>query len=379
MIHLISSLSYSQKKDFLILSLLAVLISAAFALSSLAIEVLENYDNVYVPTKIDYLRVFLLSSIASLIVNSLYRFVSKYALLLKVWLSFLCLLLLAYPQKTEHHRSRSRWNLVKREAYLYGVFYEIVSLGFYLVDQLSIASGDYELLRESLDSELESNSISQAVRQKSTLENCLQIGRNSNNLRKILYPESYNQALVSSHMDSIEEAPLTVSKSDHLQIPNYSAIENDSLRSNSSSSFKNLHQVASSGSMITGMLSVSKKSHHFLPSKMQWHLDHLYWIFSQFLCEIGIALVLSISFVYDPNLDDSKFSGLQKYFYNKSGEFVLEVVLPLFLGLSALHMSAVHVTLRQLSSRGSTTGIVATYWAHVAVSVFLFILGMLTG
>lgn len=372
MIQIISSLSHSQKVDFLVLIFLWLLVSFIFILISLQIKVYKS-DKIYFPVEVDYLRALLLSSITSFIINYSYRFISQYVRVIEIWVSFLSILLLSFPQKTAYIQTISKWNLVSREAYLFGAIYCFVSLGFYIFDQILICKNDYELLKESSESLLE-NPINETVRQRSTLENCLQIRRNSSNLKKILYPESY-QYQNNNNNNTYDEFT-------NLLNPNKSFVTNESSRSNTavtSDSIQSFNYSIGFESILIAYIAARTEKTLF-KLRLQWFFDHVIWFISQFLYQIGIATILSITFIYVPGFDEEKFTFLEKYYYNRLYEFIIEIIFPLFLIKILSEISISRLVLKQLnSSELLTKKLLITSTSIIAFSIFIFTFSQIFG
>ncbi|ONH65794.1 hypothetical protein BON22_4165 [Cyberlindnera fabianii] len=298
---------HSQIIEFSCVVFVATTVVVVAWVCSEAIPVIDSGKS-FVPQPVDYLRTFVLASLSSFAVNYLYKAVDKTFIFCKVWIEFLALLLLAYPQKTEQQYTYSSWNLVEREGYLFGVFYTLMYLVFYIFDLWQVEMNDNELNKYVRVGEDPEASISEEVRKKSTLTNCINVRRHSTST-------TYG-SVITSVMSRGSVPPLAVG-----------------------------HQV-----------------------DVRWVLENSLWIALTMMHEIGLALLLSITFIYVPELDDSYFTDLEIYFYNKINLFSMEIVFPLFI-LSSLIQILLHSVSEDQEQK------TRTFVAYSVVSVGLFILG----
>lgn len=364
---------HSQIIEFSCVVFVATTVVVVAWVCSEAIPVIDSGKS-FVPQPVDYLRTFVLASLSSFAVNYLYKAVDKTFIFCKVWIEFLALLLLAYPQKTEQQYTYSSWNLVEREGYLFGVFYTLMYLVFYIFDLWQVEMNDNELNKYVRVGEDPEASISEEVRKKSTLTNCINVRRHSSNLKKVIYSTDY---LPGQRIDEVEvgETENLLKKPDAL----VADFHRDSLdfmsQSNGSVSRDRNIQDDMAASTTYGSVITSVMSRGSVPPlavghqvDVRWVLENSLWIALTMMHEIGLALLLSITFIYVPELDDSYFTDLEIYFYNKINLFSMEIVFPLFI-LSSLIQILLHSVSEDQEQK------TRTFVAYSVVSVGLFILG----
>lgn len=348
------ALSKYQLREFVVLFIVAIitLLCAVFATFQIPV-IYEN--NTYVPQGVDYLRTFILASGTALLVNYLYRFVDVMLIYCKVWLEFLALLLLAYPQKTElsHSHNDASWNMVKRQGFLFGVCYQAVYMGFYLWDLWFVELNEEEMVRLVRDETDES--LHREVILKSTLSNCIDFRRKSSSLKKVIYSNEYVPQYVGDDISNLNKADVLI-VSDSLGGSMGNGNDSDDNMGHSCT----MTAVVSRGSLPYENSSVDR----------QWIFENSLWIIVTTLYEIGISLILSISFIYAPEMDDSLFTRLEIFFYNKVYLFCIAVLSPLFI-LTSLVQILLHLAIKPHQRK-------TTFFGFAVLCVFLFVFGELS-
>lgn len=339
------SSSSIEMTEFVILTLFSLTTVIVSSLLSLYIPVVEQ-DNTFIPQGVDYLRTVILASGTALLLNYLYRFVDVMLIYCKVWLEFLALLLLAYPQRTtvDSLAPNARWNLVKRQGYLFGVCYQAIYLAFYLWD-LWFVELDEEQLSRLVKDDIDEN-LHQKVIQKSTLSNCIEFRRKSSSLKKVIYSTEYQPRTVPNETNDLLKDDII-------------SYQSDALGSSSNSRYDPALDEDSPGHTCSMTAVVSRNS---IPGDSKgvdprWILENCAWIIITTLYEIGISLILSISFIYVPEMDDSLFTLLERFFYNKTDIFCVSVVIPLFI-ITSLVQILLHLSTKP-GQRRRTFGIFA--------------------
>lgn len=323
-----------------------LVLNALFISSSLFIKIID-YHRSFVPCSLDYLRTFILSTLSSVLINYGTKRLSHFYNL-KIPIEFMALLLLAYPQKTEIDQTFSSWNLVKRESYLFGAIYNSINQLIYLVSEV-LHIWFEEIDEIELRRQESNDNINELVRKKSTLSNCIQVRRNSYSIKKNIYHDSgaYQGSNYADESDSLlpnknNDANNTLVlgyNSDSIEFLNPSTSQMD----NSVIKTPNLTPILSNYGSVASITSLNinqtAESPFLLSSKSQFIslLEIISWSIISSIYEIGISLILSITFIYVPELDDSYFSWLEIFYYNNILNFLIEIVIPLAVITSSVH------------------------------------------
>lgn len=304
----------------ILLVLIFISLFFTFIASSLLIPVIEESKS-FKPCSLDYFRVAILSIVSSFIIQFSISFISSYTSLFKIWLEFLSILLASYPQKTEQFKTYSSWNLVKREAFLFGVFYNLLNLfiiiyNYYLQQELN----DIEKFNSIESSEQEQ--LSSMNSKQATLSNIIKIRRNS----------AKNHHLADDTYDP-ESDPVQVIinyDSNSIEIANTRKPSVEYLLNNTDSGYQSFNAPVTkeNGSVSSNKTTIISS----LNALTTYSFTNIIIIMiSSWLYEIGISLILSITFIYIPSLNDSYFTWIEKYYYNQIYRFLWQIVLPLFL------------------------------------------------
>lgn len=326
-------------KETLIQVIPIVVVNSLFISSSLLVPII-NHPKSFVPCSLEYLRTFILATLSSALIN----FGTTKSIHLyhpKTILEFLALLFLAYPQKTEIDQTFSNWNLVKRESYLFGAIFNFINQGFYLFEAL------YNIWTQEIDeNELRqresTENINELVRQRATLSNCIQVRRNSYNLKKNVYSGPSTNTGYPTENESLLKSPdlqnntiVVDYNSDSIEFLNPSSTTDG----NSKTPTGQLTPIHTNYGSVTSMTSLnllndqgSKKRSPIFPV-----LEVFIWSVFSSTYEIGIALILSITFIFVPDLDDTLFTKPEIFYYNNIKNFLIEVVVPLGILTSSVH------------------------------------------
>ncbi|ODQ59619.1 hypothetical protein WICANDRAFT_62206 [Wickerhamomyces anomalus NRRL Y-366-8] len=366
------SLQYKRIKDILVLLIPILVVDSLFISSSLFIQIIHHPKS-FSPCSLEYVRTFILATLSSSLVNIGSKYF-RHFYNLKVIIEFLALLLLAYPQKTEIEQTFSNWNLVKRESYLFGAIYNLINHSIYLYGEIRIIwfqPLDYAQIEVTRQQSNEN--ISELVRQKSTLSNCIQVRRNSYIKKNVYSPVNNigesslneNDYLLKSDQINNNNNTLVVDyNSDSIEFLNPSTSYN-----NDHSKTPNLTPVHTNYGSVVSFTSLNNLISPPNPSKSPLIsiLEIIAWSIISSFYEIGISLILSITFIYVPDLDDSLFSWLEIYYYNNIDNFIVEVVVPVGIITSFVHycITSNYQTSPQL-----------TLVAFFAVSFVLFTFGL---
>lgn len=338
-----------QLREFVGLLSVVVLTLTLACCASLLIPVIQH-QNTFAPHAVDYLRTFILAAGSAFLVSYLYRLVDVMLIFCKVWVEFLALLLLAYPQKTQMYTASS-WNLVRRQAFLFGVFYQVVYLIFYLWDLWYVELNEEQLIR--LAKAESAHDLHRQVIQQSTLSNCIDIRRKSNSLKKVIYSTENQNLGVPTETEQLLK--------DDLFDLNYDTIIEPP---------ENTLEASTHSAVMTSV--VSRGSIPYEKSQLvdfRWIGENSLWILLTTLYEIGISLILSITFIYSPDLDDALFTFPEMFYYNRINLFCVTIVVPLFI-LTSLVQTLLHVAIKPHQKR-------TTLIAFGLVSMLLFVLGLL--
>lgn len=335
---------YRKIKNILVLVVPILVVDSLFISSSLLVKIIHHQKS-FVPCSLEYVRTFILATLSSLLVNLGTKY-NRHFYNSKVILEFLALLLLAYPQKTEIEQTFSTWNLVKRESYLFGAIYNLLNHIVYLYGEISIIWFQTVEPQTEIRHQESNEDISELVRQRSTLSNCIQVRRNSyNNIKKNVYsgPIETNETenllksndYINSHNNNQNNTIVMDYNSDSIEFlnPNTSYVEP------SKTPTGNLTPVHTNyGSVLSfSSLNNTQSQPQLQRSPFISILEVATWSSISSIYEIGISLILSITFIYVPDLDDSLFSWLEIFYYNNIKNFAVEVVVPTGLITSFVH------------------------------------------
>jgi hypothetical protein len=240
--------------------------------------------------------------------------------------------------------------MTKRQGYLFGVFVEAIYLGFYLWDLWFVELDEETLTRLARDET--DHILHEEVSRNSTLSKCVEVRRKSNSLKKVIYSTEIQQQGTPDETDALIKKNLL-----------------DDLAGNVDYGQQAQDDQANYGAMMTSVISRGSFPYEHSPVDLQWIMENTLWIISTTLQEIGMALILSISFIYEPEVDDSRFTLLEKYYFNKVNLFSMEVVTPLFLITSAIQI-LLHLATKPRQRK-------TTFTIFASFSIALFVIGTL--